>query len=48
MTLAITTGQKKYLVNHEKILVFQGEEELERLIDEVKVHRFWERKSSRK
>jgi hypothetical protein len=37
MTLVITTEQEKHLVNHEKILVFQGEEELERLVDEVKV-----------
>lgn len=33
---AITTEQEKQLVNHDKILVFQGEDKLEALVDEVK------------
>jgi hypothetical protein len=37
MTAVITTEQEKHLVNHEKILVFKGENELEGLVDEVKV-----------
>ena len=36
ITLVITTEQEKHLINHGKILVFHGEEELDRLIDEVK------------
>jgi len=36
MKLVITTEQEKQLVNHEKILVFHSEQELDRLIDEVK------------
>jgi hypothetical protein len=35
--IVITTEQEKSLVNHEKILILHGEEELERLVDEVKV-----------
>ena len=37
ISLVITTEQEKHLVNHDKILVFQGEEELDSLIDKVKV-----------
>ena len=33
---AITTEQEKHFVNHHRILVFTGEEELEALVDEVK------------
>ena len=36
MTLAITTEQEKHLVNHQKILVFHSEDELDSLVDEVK------------
>jgi len=36
MTLVITTEQEKHLVNHEKILVFHSEDELDSLVDEVK------------
>jgi transcriptional accessory protein Tex/SPT6 len=35
--LVITTEQEKSLVNHEKILILHGEEELDLLVDEVKV-----------
>jgi hypothetical protein len=35
--ILITTEQEKHLVIHEKILVFQGENELESLVDQVKV-----------
>ena len=35
--LVITTEQEKHLVNHGKILVFQGEENLDRLVEQVKV-----------
>ena len=35
--LVITTEREKSLVNHEKILVFHSEEDLDRLVDEVKV-----------
>jgi len=35
--LVITTERGKSLVNHEKILVFHSEEDLDRLVDEVKV-----------
>ncbi len=34
--LVITTPEEKHLVDHEKILIFQGEDKLEGLIDEVK------------
>jgi transcriptional accessory protein Tex/SPT6 len=34
--LVVTTEQEKALVNHERVLVFHGEEELDRLISEVK------------
>jgi hypothetical protein len=34
--LVITTEQERYLVNHEKILVFHNEEELDKIIGEVK------------
>ena len=37
MIAVITTEQEKHLVNHEKILVFKGENELERLADKVKI-----------
>ena len=37
ITLVITTEQEKHLVNHEKILVFHGENELEGLVEQVKV-----------
>ncbi len=37
ISLVITTEQENHLVNHDKILVFQGEEELDSLIDKVKV-----------
>jgi len=37
MTLVITTEQEKHLVNHEKILVFLGEDELDHLVEQVKV-----------
>jgi hypothetical protein len=36
MTLVVTTEQEKHLINHEKILVFQGEEKLDSLVDKVK------------
>jgi hypothetical protein len=36
MTLVITTEQEKHLVNHEKILIFHCEDEVEILVDEVK------------
>ena len=36
LKLVITTEEEKHLVNHEKILVFHGEDELDSLIDEVK------------
>jgi hypothetical protein len=35
--VVITTEQEKNLVNHEKIPVFQGEEELDGLVEQVKV-----------
>lgn len=35
--IVITTEQEKHLINHHKILVFQGENELDRLIDQVKI-----------
>jgi|WetSurMetagenome_2_1015567.scaffolds.fasta_scaffold49712_2 hypothetical protein len=35
--LVITTKQEKHLINHEKILVFHSEDELDSLVDEVKV-----------
>ncbi len=35
--ILITTEQEKHLVIHEKILVFQGENELESLVDQIKV-----------
>jgi transcriptional accessory protein Tex/SPT6 len=35
--IVITTEQEKSLVNHEKILILHSEEELDRLVDEVKV-----------
>jgi hypothetical protein len=34
--LVITTSEEKHLVGHEKILIFQGEDKLDSLIDEVK------------
>jgi hypothetical protein len=34
--LVLTTEQEKHLINHEKILVFQGEDELDRIINQVK------------
>ena len=34
--LVITTPEEKHLVGHEKILIFQGEDKLDSLIDEVK------------
>jgi hypothetical protein len=37
MKLVITTEEEKHLVNHQKILVFHGEEELDHLIEEVKI-----------
>ena len=36
ISLVITTEQEKQLVNHEKILIFHGEDELEALVDEIK------------
>ena len=36
ITVVITTEQEKQLVNHEKILVFHSEDELESLVDQVK------------
>jgi len=36
ISLVITTEQEKHLVNHERILIFHGEDELEGLVDEVK------------
>ncbi len=33
--IVITTPEEKHLVNHEKILIFQGEDKLDGLIDEV-------------
>jgi hypothetical protein len=36
ISMVITTEQEKQFVNHDKILVFHGEDELEGLIDEVK------------
>lgn len=36
MKLVITTEQEKHLVNHEKILVFHSEDELDSLVNEVK------------
>ena len=36
ITLVITTQQEKNLVNHERTLIFHGEDELEGLIHEVK------------
>ncbi len=36
LKLVVTTPEEKHLVNHEKILVFQGEDKLDSLIDEVK------------
>jgi transcriptional accessory protein Tex/SPT6 len=35
--IVITTEQEKSLVNHEKILILHSEEELGRLVDEIKV-----------
>jgi transcriptional accessory protein Tex/SPT6 len=35
--VVITTEQEKRLVNHEKILVFYSEDELDRLVEQVKV-----------
>jgi hypothetical protein len=35
MALVVTTEQEKHLVNHEKILVFHSEDELDSLVDEV-------------
>ena len=36
LKLVVTTPEEKHLVNHEKILVFQGEDKLDSLIDEAK------------
>jgi hypothetical protein len=36
MKLVITTPEEQHLVNHEIILIFQGEDKLDSLIDEVK------------
>jgi hypothetical protein len=36
ISMVITTEQEKQFVNHDKILVFRGEDDLEGLIDEVK------------
>ncbi len=36
MTLVLTTEQEKHLINHEKILIFQSEDELDRLVNQVK------------
>jgi hypothetical protein len=36
ISVVITTEREKQSLNHEKILVFHGEDELEGLIDEVK------------
>jgi butyrate kinase len=35
--MVITTEQEKYLANHQKILVLHGEDELKRLVENVKV-----------
>jgi hypothetical protein len=35
--IVITTEPEKHLVTHEKILIFQGENDLESLVDQVKV-----------
>ena len=37
MTLVLTTEQEKHLINHEKILIFHGEDELDRLVHQVKI-----------
>jgi hypothetical protein len=37
MTLVLTTEPEKHLINHEKILIFHSEDELDRLIDQVKI-----------
>ena len=37
MTLVLTTEQEKHLINHEQILIFHGEDELDRLVDQVKI-----------
>jgi hypothetical protein len=36
-SLVITTEPEKHLVNHDKILIFHGEDELDSLVDKVKV-----------
>ena len=35
--MVITTEQEKHLANHQKILVLHGEDELNRLVEHVKV-----------
>ena len=35
--MVITTEQEKHLINHEKILVFHGEDELDSLVEHVKM-----------
>jgi hypothetical protein len=37
VTLVLTTEPEKHLINHEKILIFHSEDELDRLIDQVKI-----------
>jgi hypothetical protein len=37
ITLVVTTEQEKHLINHENILVFRNEEELDRLMEKVKM-----------
>ncbi len=37
ITLVVTTEQEKHLINHENILVFRSEEELDRLMENVKM-----------
>ena len=36
ITLVLTTEQEKHLINHEKILIFQSEDELDSLVNQVK------------
>jgi hypothetical protein len=37
MNLVLTTEQEKHLINHEQILIFHGKDELDLLVDQVKI-----------
>ncbi|TFH21855.1 hypothetical protein E4G67_05170 [Candidatus Bathyarchaeota archaeon] len=37
MTLVLTNEEEKHLINHEKILIFHGEDDLDRLVHQMKI-----------